>query len=263
MLDERESFLCAIYDHPDDPTPKLVYADWLEEHGEVLAGQYLRLHTQIRIAETEEEKIPLREAFAQLRRTAPIDAFSSAVLPKPVAQPVVVRVDQLENLDSFRQIALNHPQWFAATRVRILGDRIPDVTAIRNLFEAKMSRHVTQLDLSGRRHYSENSPAYTVTTDESGAVLQVQDENDPWSEALRIVPFFTLRAFEAFVLMRATNRLSVLDLRDNNLDNDSLRALVRSPHFAGLKRLYLSEGNTFRGRVWQQVVERFGSDVVE
>lgn len=62
---------------------------------------------------------------------------------------------------------------------------------------------------------------------------------------------------------REARRLTVLDLRNNNLDNDALRALAKSPHLNRLQRLYLSEGNTFRGRVWQQVLERFGPDVVE
>jgi hypothetical protein len=56
--------------------------------------------------------------------------------------------------------------------------------------------------------------------------------------------------------------IASLDLRDNDLDNDAARALVRSPYLNNLKRLRLLEGNRLRGRVWQQVIERFGEDVV-
>jgi hypothetical protein len=57
-------------------------------------------------------------------------------------------------------------------------------------------------------------------------------------------------------------RVTELDLTDNDLDNDAARAIVRSPYLDNLKRLNLLAGNRFRGRVWQQVIARFGEDVV-
>ena len=44
--------------------------------------------------------------------------------------------------------------------------------------------------------------------------------------------------------------------------DDAARALVKSPYLDTLKRLQLLEGNRLRGKVWQQVIERFGEDVV-
>src|SRR5208337_2050142 len=46
MTDER-AFLTAILEQPDDDTRKLVYADWLEEHGDPRAV-YLRLMMTVR-----------------------------------------------------------------------------------------------------------------------------------------------------------------------------------------------------------------------
>jgi uncharacterized protein (TIGR02996 family) len=40
---EAEALLNAIYDHPDDDTPRLVYADWLQEHGQENYAQFIRL----------------------------------------------------------------------------------------------------------------------------------------------------------------------------------------------------------------------------
>jgi uncharacterized protein (TIGR02996 family) len=34
MADQREAFLKTIIENPQDDTPRLVFADWLEEHGE-------------------------------------------------------------------------------------------------------------------------------------------------------------------------------------------------------------------------------------
>lgn len=43
MHPEAEALLNAIYDHPDDDTPRLVYADWLQEHGQENYAQFIRL----------------------------------------------------------------------------------------------------------------------------------------------------------------------------------------------------------------------------
>jgi uncharacterized protein (TIGR02996 family) len=50
-------FLQAIQENPNDPAPRLVYADWLEERGDV-RGEFLRLEHQL-------TQIPQR--LAQLR----------------------------------------------------------------------------------------------------------------------------------------------------------------------------------------------------
>jgi uncharacterized protein (TIGR02996 family) len=43
MHPEADAFLDAIFDHPDDDTPRLVYADWLQEHGQENYAQFIRL----------------------------------------------------------------------------------------------------------------------------------------------------------------------------------------------------------------------------
>jgi uncharacterized protein (TIGR02996 family) len=45
MSADRDGLLRAILDHPDDDTPRLVYADWLEEHGDAKQAHFIR--TQI------------------------------------------------------------------------------------------------------------------------------------------------------------------------------------------------------------------------
>src|SRR5262245_54674013 len=41
-MKNEDAFLGAILDQPDDDTSRLVYADWLEERGD-LRGEFLRL----------------------------------------------------------------------------------------------------------------------------------------------------------------------------------------------------------------------------
>ena len=42
VVTERETLLAAVLDHPADDTARLVWSDWLEEHGEVSFGRFLR-----------------------------------------------------------------------------------------------------------------------------------------------------------------------------------------------------------------------------
>ncbi|MBP3960336.1 TIGR02996 domain-containing protein [Gemmata sp. G18] len=47
-MNEREALLRAICDNPDDDTPRLVFADWLQEHGDEAQAEFIR--TQIAVA---------------------------------------------------------------------------------------------------------------------------------------------------------------------------------------------------------------------
>jgi uncharacterized protein (TIGR02996 family) len=69
-MNDEAGFLRAIQDNPDDDDARLVYADWLEERGDV-RGEYLRLEHQL-------AQIPAR--LAQLR--GQIDPAWLAVVTK-------------------------------------------------------------------------------------------------------------------------------------------------------------------------------------
>ena len=49
-MSEREAFLASIRAAPEDDAPRLVYADWLDERGEPLLAEFIRL--QIALART-------------------------------------------------------------------------------------------------------------------------------------------------------------------------------------------------------------------
>src|SRR4051812_15312829 len=43
---DRDDFLAAIRRVPDDDTPRLVFADWLDEHGDPL-GEFIRVQVEL------------------------------------------------------------------------------------------------------------------------------------------------------------------------------------------------------------------------
>ncbi|HEV3384748.1 MAG TPA: TIGR02996 domain-containing protein, partial [Gemmata sp.] len=41
-MSDRDALHAAICANPDDDTPRLVFADWLDEHGEAKRAAYIR-----------------------------------------------------------------------------------------------------------------------------------------------------------------------------------------------------------------------------
>src|SRR5947209_2547225 len=46
-MSERQALLRAVAETPDDDAPRLVYADWLEEHGEPDQAELIRVSCQL------------------------------------------------------------------------------------------------------------------------------------------------------------------------------------------------------------------------
>src|SRR5690242_1539927 len=61
-MNEREGFLAAIQEAPDDDTPRLVFADWLDERDDPL-GEFIRLQI-----EPEPLRIPRADPLEELER---------------------------------------------------------------------------------------------------------------------------------------------------------------------------------------------------
>ena len=58
-LTHEESFLQAIREHPDDDTPRLVYADWLEEHGDPARAEFVRVQVALAGMAADPRRVPL------------------------------------------------------------------------------------------------------------------------------------------------------------------------------------------------------------
>ena len=74
---EGEALLLDIIEHPDDDTPRLVYADWLDEHGDPNRAEFIRV--QCRLAalpagSSEATKLARREKTLLKEHGAPCGA---------------------------------------------------------------------------------------------------------------------------------------------------------------------------------------------
>jgi uncharacterized protein (TIGR02996 family) len=49
VMTHEDAFLADILEHPADDTPRLVYADWLEEHGQAERAEFIRVQCAIAV----------------------------------------------------------------------------------------------------------------------------------------------------------------------------------------------------------------------
>src|SRR5689334_8020900 len=57
----EQAFLAEICANPDDDAPRLVYADWLDEHGDAERAEFIRLQCQL-------ARTPRHPRLQELRR---------------------------------------------------------------------------------------------------------------------------------------------------------------------------------------------------
>ncbi len=226
LLSQHEAFLRAIFDAPDDDTPRLVYADFLQENGAEDAAVWIRLECEKARQLSGQERGECSRGFQTPWET------------------MTLTLSQLHDTELFRQYAVQScPECFAVKGVKLREGQIASAEPFDVLFGLAAFARVTELDLSGN-----------VQPD----LTDVGSEFTAYSLSRVITP----AGAAALAQHRGLRRITALNLTNNDLDNDAALALVKSPYLDNLKRLRLLEGNRLRGRVWQQVIQRFGEDVV-
>jgi uncharacterized protein (TIGR02996 family) len=67
-MSEHDGFLQAVREAPDDDAPRLIYADWLDDHGEHARAEFIRAQCALaRLGEGDEEYWPLRVRAGRLQ----------------------------------------------------------------------------------------------------------------------------------------------------------------------------------------------------
>src|SRR5207248_10077422 len=67
VMSVHQAFLHDICEHPDDDTPRLIYADWLDDHDDPARGEFIRLQCRLEALRPDDESWPaLRERELEL-----------------------------------------------------------------------------------------------------------------------------------------------------------------------------------------------------
>lgn len=68
-MTDREGLLRGVSENPDDDAPRLVYADWLDEHGDARQAEFIRVQIQLaQVPESERARHPLAARESALWR---------------------------------------------------------------------------------------------------------------------------------------------------------------------------------------------------
>jgi uncharacterized protein (TIGR02996 family) len=262
-LAEHEAFLRAIFDAPDDDLPRLVYADFLDENGDPLRAEFIRV--QCRLAALPAQPEPPEVRALRLRERELLDALhpelrlinwtweerARIVIDRGfVTQPTaMICPGELDDVNGFRaKVVRSRPHWFGVKSLAIQPGWFLQAEHVATLFELPALQRVTEWDLGGHVEEVAGGPQ----TEDGGAYALIDMHEQP---------VITLAGVEALAQHRGARRITDLDLTYNRLENDAARTLVRSPYLINLRRLDVAE-NRFSGEMWAQLRERFGADVV-
>jgi uncharacterized protein (TIGR02996 family) len=274
MSAERESLLAAIRESADDDTPRLVFADWLDEHGEPDLAAFIRLEIERdRLPRSDPQWNLLNEQARSLRKKVPADFRAAGALyltrrgfPYDVQTSLVELRDGIDRLGPYTprlKLLLGGDtaaeqeaeEAYARGGLDLLGE------AFQQLFASPWVRNWESLEMQNLRLTADRALAMTAPGNLTRLeVLHLQDTAD--DEAVRVLGSANLPrlwAFEIFEVRRRTgwddplltpavvgiilespllDRLEHLSLCGNWLGNDQLRAIAGSPRMAGLKSFY-------------------------
>jgi uncharacterized protein (TIGR02996 family) len=227
LLSQHESFLRSIFDAPDDDTPRLVYADFLQENSQADRAEFIRWQCG---RGDRPDRLPAGFGSGAGYERGFKVLGGDVVLPLGwLSDPAALRDDLVHGT----------PERFGLKRLSVGDGRIVSAEPFDALFALVAFARVTDLELTGEEVAEAAAFGSEFTT-------------------FTINPVITTAGVIALVQHRGARRLTALDLRNNDLDNDAARELVRSPYLDNLKRLRLLEGNRLRGKVWQQVIASCG-----
>lgn len=238
MTDE-DSLLDAIAESPRDDTPRLVYADWLDEHDRPVQAEFIRL--QCTLAGLDDRSMRVRRQNIELWRRqqeilehhrrellGPLDTFiheRDAVFERGFLAELSLEVD------AFRQHAKEVAKLRPLPDVRVTGAAGELIEIVDDPHTSIIAR-LEVFDIWDR-------PAFFSEPEHMPRLAQIV--RFPRLQALNLNQCQI--GYEGLEWL--TNRdqppgpLTDLDLSSNNIDDAGVRVLVESPLFPQLKRLVL------------------------
>ena len=233
---EQAALLAGIVARPDDDTARLVYADWLQEHGDEEQAQYIRDAIALDCLSTYEDV--KRERLGQ-RLDKIADARGENWLR---ALGVIDSLPHFDrgmlfdvNFDSANAFLACAPALMTRTPVQYLGigsDGFSDddLDWLSRLAELPNLHNLRGLTLSnGAQPFSTEAWEWLVSAPQLSEL-----------ESLTVTGAALTDADALVLAERASmKRLRELDLSENYLTAAGALAVVRSRHFAGLERVSL------------------------
>jgi uncharacterized protein (TIGR02996 family) len=249
MSADRAAFLRAIADRPDDDLPRLVYADWLDEHGEPARAEFIRVQCELarlrrddpRVAELRRREDELLAAHEADWRPGPFDGLTlGSFLRGFIRELTVTRFEAFPA--GIEKIAPVHP--IAYLRI----DRMRPAE-FRRLAQAEPLSTVGVQDVSGG----------TISNAAVRAFVLSPYLGNLWALYLNGSPVGDVGA-QSIADAPTLAGLRTLSFRNCRLTDTGAEALAASVHLTGLTRLYVS-GNRIGDEGLALLRARFGAAV--
>src|SRR5438477_7332783 len=262
-MTERETFLRAICDNPADDTARLVFADWLEEHGDAARAEFIRVEVQLANRNPDDENDDRRRAALFARRAALLKAHARGWLEPFVgcAKESGFERGFVAEVEATADTFLTHGgRWMALTpltRVRfvgtltvVAGDPVPGCYRSEELFACPLLGRLETIDLETNHINPDDLRRLAAYPDLSRLRELVLAWNRLGSEGA-----------EVLAGMPQLRGLEELNLVGNGITSAGARVLAQSPHLGGLKELRITK-NPINGRAWTVLELRFGAALV-
>lgn len=247
MQTEAEAFIRRILEAPDDDTPRLIFADWLEEQGaggnpEFGPRRAKLIRVQITLARLAEEEPEEDESLA-----ARVEREQTVAELQDVERDLL-DVHRDDWSSAFRGLAtgVEFRRGFVEEvkiEARQLLRRAPE------LFAAGPVRHVHLLEVGGNLPAALQCPhlarlvAFTTYAQHAGRPLAQAVASSPYLGGLKTLRLgrnrFNDAAAEQLALSPTLANLQELDLSENELGETGAWALAGSPHLGNVRRLEL------------------------
>jgi len=261
MLDSatENAFLRAILADPDDDAPRLIYADWLDEHGDADRAEFIRV--QVELSRTSPSEIGWGRLSArshQLGQARHVDwvnrlpqfdgvhweifergFISAARFDGPEAY--FDHASKVFSAAPINELRLHQFTWPSAIRlgeskhlrqIRTLdfhdGNRIAN-NGIEGLIKSPHLANLVTLNLSHNSLGSAGVRAIAMAPYVQSLRELKLDRNDLYDDALRFLAESSNMA-----------NLRILDMDYTRTGNDGVKALAASKHIKGLRLLLLS-----------------------
>jgi uncharacterized protein (TIGR02996 family) len=281
----HDAFLCDVHDNPDDPTPRLVYADWLEDQGDEESldrAEFIRGHHALEQWPDEDARRPALlarlDALILKWTRSWVGPFAGAFLGVTSARnypdhvPSCLLGDGCLTLQFLggqflKQRETHFGRGFlgAYLRVSLYHAAAFEPPPIPALAATKELAFVTEVIFHGYRDYCvhpsiEPSDFLTLLADFLTLLASPH-----WRRLNRLELTSNEKMTDAVATFLAScpnlNRLANLDLSHNHITASAAEVLLTSPRLPRLRRLFFA-GNDLSPADQAGLTARFGDRVL-
>jgi uncharacterized protein (TIGR02996 family) len=255
MTDE-EGFLRSIAAQAEEDTPRLAYADWLEEHGLAIRAEFIRLQCDIARKETLPRAVLNRHVNLFQRQQELLDHHRAELL-WPLVLPGDIRVEFRRGFVSVVEMQIEHFLHFGDPIVslrplpalRVLG-------VMRRLGEFLRAPHLEAVAHVGA--YSRTS-ASTIEWSDDGLEILRGVRRLGRLESVDLEGCGLTDLFCDLIYNFSLPRVSDLDMSSNQITDEGVINLLRSDWPGRLRRLILG-GNPIGDQGAIELADRWPRD---